>query len=167
MASFRTTHRGRAILVHLAVLALGAATIAMLLAAAGPGQARELRSGIAPGAGKRILGVTYGPYLGKRCRHARHRRCELIGIDVVFDRRAARVVAVAGDQRIALRTPGKHNGIRHRDWVGNFTRAGLARRKHAPGTNLIYVPVELRVRFADGRRARALFPHVVVSPGWG
>jgi hypothetical protein len=78
-----------------------------------------------------------------------------------------RVVAVARGPTHRPRTPGKHNGIRHRDWVGNLTDAGLAQRKPAPGTSLIYVSVELRVQFADDHRARALFPQVLVSSGWG
>jgi hypothetical protein len=130
--------------------------------------ARGLRSAGPIGAAIRKLGVTYGPYLGKRCRHHGYRGCELIGIDIVFGHAATRVVAIAGDQRISLRTPGRHNGIRYRDWVGNFTHAGLSRRGPDHGAaDLVYVGVEVRVHFADGRRVHALFPHVLVSSGWG
>jgi hypothetical protein len=131
--------------------------------------ARGLRSGRPIGAALAKLGVTYGPYLGKRCRHVGYPGCERIGIDVVFGHAATRVVALLGGQQIRLRTPGEHNGIGYRDWVGTFTHTGLActhqfsnRRGH-----LAYVPVELVVDFATGRRARALFPHVLVSSGWG
>jgi hypothetical protein len=117
---------------------------------------------------ERPVGVTYGPYLGKRCRHTGYRDCELIGIDIVLGHAATSVVAIAGDQKISLRTPGKHNGIPYRDWVGNFTHAGLARRRSdRRAGDLIYVGVEVRVRFADGRRDHAFFPRVLVSSGWG
>lgn len=130
--------------------------------------ARGLRNAAPIGAAIKKLGVTYGPYLGKRCRHTGYAGCELIGIDIVFGHAATRVVAIAGDQRIGLRTPGKHNGVRYRDWVGNFTHAGLSRpRADHRATDLVYVGVELRVHFADGRRAHAFFPHVLVSSGWG
>jgi hypothetical protein len=115
------------------------------------------------------LGVTYGPYLGKRCRDIAYPRCELIDVDVVFGRAATRVEAIAGAQRIRLRTPGKHSGARRHDWVGTFTATGLARTHDSANRSgeLLYVPVEIRVRFADGRRAHAVFPHVLVAPGWG
>jgi hypothetical protein len=130
--------------------------------------ARGLRNAAPIGAAREKLGVTYGPYLGKRCRHTGYRGCELIGIDIVFAHAATRVVAIAGHQQISLRTPGKHNGIRYRDWVGNFTHAGLSRRgPDRRATDLVYVGVEIRVHFANGRRAHAFFPHVLVSSGWG
>jgi hypothetical protein len=131
--------------------------------------ARGLRSGRPLGAATKTLGVTYGPYLGKRCHHLAYPGCERIGIDVVFGHAATRVVAVLGGQQIRLRTPGEHNGIAYRDWVGTFTHTGLActhEFANRPG-RLAYVPVELVVDFASGRRARALFPHVLVSSGWG
>lgn len=129
--------------------------------------ARGLRSAAPIGAAIEKLGVTYGPYLGMRCRHAGYGRCERVGIDVVFDHAATGVVALVGDKAIRLRTPGRHTGIRYRDWVGTFVRADFPRRNHHRDQDLAYVPVELRVHFADGRRARALFPHVLVSSGWG
>jgi hypothetical protein len=120
------------------------------------------------GAAARSLGVTYGPYLGLRCSHPVAKAdCERIGIDVVFRRAATRVVAVAGDQRIALRTPGKHDGVRRHDWVGTFTEAGLAPGSYKNGVNVIRIPVELQVTFANGRHARGLFPQALLAPGWG
>lgn len=132
------------------------------------GAAAGLAGSHATGAAVRKLGVTYGPYLGLRCRHRYRRGCDRVGIDIVFRRAATSVVAVLGSQRIHLRTPGMHDGVRNHDWVGNFRRRGLL----PPGRfNLddepLYVAVELRVRFAGGRTARSLFPHVLVAPGWG
>jgi hypothetical protein len=129
--------------------------------------ARGLRSAAPIGAAIQKLGVTYGPYLGMRCSNAGYGRCERVGIDVVFGHAATRVVALAGGEAIRLRTPGQHNRIRYRDWVGTFTSVDFPRRNHHRDQALVYVPVELRVHFADGRRARALFPHVLVSSGWG
>ncbi len=141
--------------------------VAILLAAlAGVAQGR---SGIDPNAAAvRRLGVSYGPYMGLRCaRPVPKARCETIGIDVEFRRRAAKVVAVAGSQRVVLRTPGRHGGVRFRDWVGNFTHAGIAPGRYPAGTDVVRVPVELFVHFADGRRAHARFPGVFLYPGWG
>jgi hypothetical protein len=130
--------------------------------------ASGLRSAAPSGAAIEKLGVTYGPYFGRRCHRPGPRNCDTIGIDVAFGHAATRVVAVVGSQVIRLRTPGLHNRIPHRDWVGTFTHADFARlgsHLHRTG-NVAYTAVELRVRFADGRRARALFPHILVSPGW-
>jgi|GEM_PF-2012833 len=128
--------------------------------------AHGLRSAAPSGAAIARLGVTYGPYLGRRCRLPfRRGGCGMVGIDVVFGRPATRVEATAGAQAIRLRTPGQHNGILHHDWVGTFTHAGFARMSH-PHRDAVYVALVLRVRFADGRRAHALFPHVPVG-GWG
>lgn len=129
--------------------------------------ARGLRGADPIGAATRKLRVAYGPYLGMRCRHVGYGRCERVGIDVVFGHAATRVEAVAGSRAIRLHTPGEHNRVRYRDWVGTFTGADFPRRNHHRDQDLAYVPVELRVHFADGRRARALFPHVLVSSGWG
>lgn len=113
------------------------------------------------------LGVTYGPYLGMRCRHVGYGRCGRVGIDVVFGHAATRVTATIGSaQTIRLRTPGRHNGVEYRDWVGTFTHPDLPPRRNRDQA-LAYVTIELRVEFADGRRAEALFPHVLVSSGWG
>jgi hypothetical protein len=120
------------------------------------------------GAAARHLGVTYGPFLGLRCAHPVAKAdCERIGIDVVFRRAAIRVVAIAGDQRILLRTPGQHDGVRRHDWVGTFTEAGIAPGSYESGVNVIRVPVELRVIFAGGRHAHAVFPQALLAPGWG
>lgn len=129
--------------------------------------ARGLRSAAPIGAAIEKLGVTYGPYLGMRCRHAGYGRCGRFGIDVVFGHAATRVLATVGPQTIRLRTPGLHNGVEYRDWVGTFTHAHLPPRRRHRDQDLVYVGVELRVHFADGRRAWALFPHVLVSSGWG
>jgi hypothetical protein len=130
--------------------------------------ARGLRSAAPIGAAIEKLGVTYGPYLGMRCRHAGYGRCDRVGIDVVFGHAARSVDAVIGCARtIRLRTPGRHDGVEYRDWVGTFTHADLPPRRHNRDQALAYVPIELRVEFADGRRAQALFPHVLVSSGWG
>jgi hypothetical protein len=132
------------------------------------GAARGLRSASPIGAATRKLGVTYGPYLGMRCRHAGYGRCGRVGIDVVLGHAATRVDAVIGcAQTIRLRTPGRHNGVEYRDWVGTFTHPELPPRRHHQDQALVYVAIELRVHFADGRRVHALFPHVLVSSGWG
>ena len=133
--------------------------------------ANGLRSAGPNGAATEKLGVAYGPYLGKRCRGTAYPRCERIGVDIVFGRAATRVEAVAGAQRIRLRTPGENSGVPRHDWVGTFTEADLARTQDSADRSgerrYLYVPVEVRVRFADGRRVRAVFPHVLVAPGWG
>jgi hypothetical protein len=131
------------------------------------GAARGLSFGHPTGAAVRKLGITYGPYLGRRCRPPGRRNCERVGIDVAFRHAATRVVAVAGPQKIHLRTPGKHDGVRYRDWVGTFTHAGFPRPARGAGGTIVYATVELRVRFADGRRLAALLPHVPLLPGWG
>ena len=130
--------------------------------------AQGLRVSHSTGAAVRKLGVGYGPYLGLHCRNAPRRGCRGVGIDIVFRHAATRVVAVVGGQRIHLRTPGQHDGVRRHDWVGTFTHAHFL----PPGRFNIddepfYAATELRVRFADGRQAHALFPHVLVAPGWG
>jgi hypothetical protein len=103
-----------------------------------------------------------------RCRHVGYGRCSRVGIDVVLGRAATRVSATIGAaQTIRLRTPGQHSRVPYRDWVGTFTRPELPPRRHHRDQALVYVPIELRVVFADGRRAHALFPHVLVSSGWG
>ena len=131
--------------------------------------ARGLAIAHTAGAAARNLGVTYGPYLGIRCHGVGHRGCNMVGVDIVFRHAATRVLALVGDRRIHLRTPGEHDRIPYRDWVGTFTHAGFGRHD-SPfhlGDQPVYVGVELAVRFADGHRARALFPHVLLSSGWG
>lgn len=131
------------------------------------GAAEGLSFGHPTGAAVRRLDLTYGPYLGRRCAPPGRRNCERVGIDVVFRHAATRVVAISGAQVIRLRTPGKHDGVRFRDWVGLFTHAGFPRPSRGAGGTIVYAPVELRVRFADGRRVAALLPHVALMPGWG
>ena len=153
-----TSHR------HIAIALLSAILLAAALAGAAQG-----RSGIDPNrAAEAQLGVSYGPFMGLRCSHPVPKAdCERIGIDVVLRRTANRVVAIAGDQRILLRTPGMHSGVRRHDWVGTFTEAGIAPGHYENGVNVIRVPVELRVRFASGRTGHAMFPAVLLTPGWG
>ncbi|HVW48537.1 MAG TPA: hypothetical protein VHA76_15885 [Solirubrobacterales bacterium] len=120
------------------------------------------------GAAVRALGVSYGPYLGVRCRKAGTRDCGRVGIDVVFRRPAAGVVAYIGGQKTRLVTPGRHNGVANHDWVGTFTHARFVPRgSFNVDDEPLYAAVELRVIFAGGRRAHALFPRVLVAPGWG
>jgi hypothetical protein len=141
---------------------------------------RGLREGKPTGAAVRTLGVTYGPFLGVRCRRADHIGCDRVGVDVVLATAATGAVALVGDRRARLRTPGVHNAVRHHDWVGTFSNAGMDRRGSPfhirgnrragavwAGSPPVYLPIELRVRFADGHSASALFPRVFVSPGWG
>lgn len=140
---------------------------------------RGLRGGKPAGAAVRKLGVTYGPYLGVRCLRAGHIACDRVGIDIVFRRAATGVVAVIGERHLRLRTPGMHSRVPRHDWVGTLTDAGLATKgsplaiedPYGPqrwsGSPPVYVPVELRVTYASGRRAHALFAHVFLSPGWG
>lgn len=141
---------------------------------------RGLREGDLTGAAGGKLGVTYGPYLGVRCGRSNRRRCDSVGIDVVFGHAAVGVVAVIGGRRLRLRTPGLHNGVRYRDWVGTFSEVGLERpgspfylwkgirpRRFWAGNPAVYLPVGLQVRFASGRRADAILPKVFLSPGWG
>lgn len=141
---------------------------------------RGLRAGESAGLAVRKLGIVYGPYLGVRCRRADRVNCDRVGIDVVFSAAARRVTAAVAGNRVRLRTPGLHSGARHRDWVGTFENAGLSRpgspfhvHGHGPhglawaGSPPVYVPVELRVAFADGRTVEALVPKVFLSPGWG
>jgi hypothetical protein len=120
------------------------------------------------GVAVRTLGVTYGPYLGVRCRKAYTRHCGRVGIDVVFRGPATSVVAYIGGQKTRLVTPGQHSGVTNHDWVGTFTHS----RFIPPGpfnadNEPLYVAVELRVIFAGGRHAHALFPRVLLAPGWG
>jgi hypothetical protein len=127
----------------------------------------------------RKLGVTYGPFLGVRCRRANHVGCDRVGVDIVFEHAANSVVAVVAGRHLRLRTPGMHNAVRYRDWVGTFANAGIDNRNSPfaidggrpprkwAGYPPVYVPIEFRVAYADGRHARALFAHVFLGPGWG
>lgn len=163
------TNLALAFLLAAATLALGVHVTGSAARPADPaaGAGEPLSFGPPTGAAARRLGLTYGPYLGRRCAPPGPRNCERVGIDVVFRRAATRVVAVAGSQKIHLRTPGKHDGVRHRDWVGTFTHAGFPRPPRGAGGTVVYAPIELRVRFADGRHVAALLPRVALFPGWG
>jgi hypothetical protein len=57
------------------------------------------------GAGLQNLGVTYGPYLGRRCPRSRPRNCDTFGIDIAFRHAATRVEAVVGSRAFRLRIP--------------------------------------------------------------
>jgi hypothetical protein len=132
------------------------------------GAARGLSFSHDTGVAVRTLGVSYGPFLGARCRVARSRHCGRVGIDVVFRRPVTSVVAYIGIQHTRLVTPGLHNGVTNHDWVGTFTRARFTPRGPFNINNEpFYVAVELRVIFAGGRHAHALFPRVLLAPGWG
>jgi hypothetical protein len=125
------------------------------------------------------LAAGYGPYLGVRCHRANSPRCDRVGLDIVLRRRAAAVSASIGGRRLRLRTPGLHNGVRGRDWVGTLRNAGLGRRGsplHIPndgaagawaGDPPVYVTIRVTATDAGGGRHSRLFPHVFLSPGWG
>jgi hypothetical protein len=141
---------------------------------------RALRFGRLRGGALDRLGVSYGPYLGVRCRVANSPLCDRVGIDIVFKRKVSAVLASIGCRAIDLRTPGMHDGIRGKDWVGTFENAGMS-RKGSPlyirpngraagrwaGNPPVYAPIQVSVTYADGHRVNATFPHVFLSPGWG
>jgi len=126
-----------------------------------------------------FVDVTYGPYLGVSCRQPNSIRCGRVGIDIVLAEGARRVTAAVGDRTISLRTPGLHNGVRGKDWVGAFTDARF-HQADSPfhireassagfwsGYPPVYVPVRISVNYRDGRRESASFGHVFLGPGWG
>jgi hypothetical protein len=120
------------------------------------------------GVAVRGLGVSYGPFLGVRCFRSGARHCARVGIDVVFRRPAKSVVAYVGINHVRLVTPGQHNGVTDHDWVGTFANAHfIPRGRFNIDDEPFYVAVELRVIFAGGRHAQALFPRAMVAPGWG
>jgi hypothetical protein len=132
------------------------------------GAADGLSASYDTGAAVRKLGISYGPYLGVRCAGRERRHCEKVGIDLVFRGPASSVVAIAAGQKIHLRTPGLHSRVPRHDWVGTFHHPGLLPdRPFELHHLLIHIPLEVRVRFADGAGSHALFPHALVSPGWG
>ncbi len=140
---------------------------------------QALAAGALTGASVGRLGVAYGPYLGVRCLRAGRIGCDRVGIDIVFSRAARSVVAVLDGRHLPLHTPGMHTGVRRHDWVGTLDNAGMTTRgspfwigdTYGPGKwagyPAVYVPIEFRVAYADGRRARARFGKVFLSPGWG
>ena len=112
----------------------------------------------------RRLGIGYGPYLGVRCARPGSTHCDQVGIDVVLHREAAAVTAWVGGRRLHLQTPGLHNGVVGRDWVGYLGRVGLDRPESPfyiplngrnPGTwagyPAVYVPVRLADRLPERR----------------
>lgn len=132
------------------------------------GAARGLSFSHDTGVAVRELGVSYGPYLGLRCQRSGSRHCGRVGIDIVLHHPATSVVAYIGIQHARLVTPGLHSGITDHDWVGTFTQARfLPRGRFNIDDEPFHVAVELRVIFAGGRHAHALFPRVLVAPGWG
>jgi hypothetical protein len=128
----------------------------------------------------RRLGIGYGPYLGVRCARPGSTHCDQVGIDVVLHREAAAVTAWVGGRRLHLQTPGLHNGVVGRDWVGYLPRVGLDRPESPfyiplngrnPGTwagyPAVYVPVRLAIAYPSGDRVLGTVPRVFLSPGWG
>jgi hypothetical protein len=128
----------------------------------------------------RRLGIGYGPYLGVRCARPGSTHCDQVGIDVVLHRQAAAVTAWVGERRVHLQTPGLHNRVVGRDWVGYLPRVGLDRPESPfyiplngrnPGTwagyPAVYVPVRLAIAYPSGDRVLGTLPRVFLSPGWG
>jgi hypothetical protein len=128
----------------------------------------------------RRLGIGYGPYLGVRCRPPGATGCDEVGIDLVLHRQAATVTAKIGGRWVRLRTPGLHNGVAGRDWVGYLRRVGLDRPGspfHIPpngrkpgtwaGSPPLYLPVRLAIGYPDESRVLGTLPRVFLSPGWG
>jgi hypothetical protein len=126
------------------------------------------------------LAITYGPYLGVRCRKANSIRCDRVGIDVVLRRRALEVSAELGGRTVTLQTPGLHNGVRGKDWVGTLPRTGMTCEGSAffipaagrddgtwVGDPSVQVPVRLIATYADGGRGEVLLRRVPLRPGWG
>jgi hypothetical protein len=126
------------------------------------------------------LDLNYGPYLGVDCREPNKTGCDKVGLDVVLEQRASLVTAWIGGRRVILRTPGLHNGVRGRDWVGFMRNAGMS-RKDSPlyispngrdqGTWVGIPPVIVAIRITatveDGRRLTRNMPHVWLHAGWG
>lgn len=124
------------------------------------------------------LAVTFGPYLGVRCRAPNSIRCDVVGIDVVLKQRASHVSASIAGRRTSLTTPGFHNAVRGLDWVRpRLAHAGLMRRgsplyvgdgkSRWLGEPPVYVPVRITATDADGRQLSTTFPRVLLHPGWG
>jgi hypothetical protein len=123
------------------------------------------------------LAVSYGPYLGVRCRTPGRSKCDKVGVDIVLKKGAVHASATIAGRRVPLRTPGLHNGIRGKDWVGNLVPAGLARKGsplyihkdkgHWAGDPPVNVPIRITATYANGRRLSTTFPRVPLRSGWG
>jgi hypothetical protein len=132
------------------------------------------------GIAARRLGIGYRPYLGVRCRRPGATGCDEVGIDLVLHREAASVTAWVGGRRVRMRTPGLHNGVVGRDWVGYLGRVGFDRpgspfhidangrnRGTWAGSPPVYLPVRLAIGYPDESRVLGTVPRVFLSPGWG
>jgi hypothetical protein len=128
----------------------------------------------------RRIGIVYGPHLGVTCRDASTTRCDDVGIDLVLGSDATAVTATVGGRRLELRTPGLHNGVARRDWVGYLHGVGLERPRspfftgrkgrvprHWAGNPAVYLPVRLAVKYPDAGHGSASLRRVLLSPGWG
>jgi hypothetical protein len=130
------------------------------------------------GVEKGRLAVTYGPYLGVRCRVPNSIRCDEVGIDVVLKEWASHVSASIAGRAISLTTPGFRNGVRGTDWVRpRLAHAGLMRRgsplyvgdgkRRWLGDPPVYVPIRITATHADGSRRSTILPRVPLHAGWG
>src|SRR5882757_1918712 len=124
--------RRRVILGALVALLLVAISVSAAAGPASQGDPADQRS-----VGHLDLG--YGPYLGVTCRRPNNPTCDRVGIDFVLKREASSVVAWIGARRVNLRTPGVHNVVPGRDWVGYMRNAGML-RKGSP----LYIPTNER-----------------------
>jgi hypothetical protein len=131
-------------------------------------------------AAARRLGITYGPYIGVSCRRPGPIHCDRVGFDVVLRRDAVAVTAWVGGRRLRLRTPGLHNGVAGKDWVGFLDDVGLNRpdspfhipsNGHRPihwaGSPPVYLPVRIVATYPGDGRVTARLAGVFLSPGFG
>ncbi len=139
-----------------------------------------LRYGRLEGKATNRLDIGYGPYVGVRCQTANSPSCDRVGIDFVLKEKAVRVTASIAGRRVKLRTPGLHDRVPRKDWVGFLSNVGMA-RKDSPfyipengradgvwgGNPPVYLPVRITATYADGRQPTRLLPHVFLSPGFG
>ena len=139
-----------------------------------------LRYGSLEGTSINRLVIGYGPYVGVSCQAANSPSCDRVGIDFVLKKEAVRVTASIAGRRVKLRTPGLHNRISNRDWVGFLSNVGMA-RKGSPfyipdngrangvwdGNPPVYLPVRITATYADGRKLTRLLRHIFLSPGFG
>ena len=83
--------------------------------------------------------------------------------DISQPETAARIIQTAKERFGRVDTLINNPGA----FLPTFTEAGVAPGSYKNGINVIRVPVELRVTFAGGRHAEALFPKAILAPGWG